>query len=177
LVSEWLDGSLAAIRVFRPEPLHRKARDLWARFRPGLPFGLTVVETPRLNVRLVRGPDITWRHMAATCSIPLLFPPVSLDGRRCVDGGLMGALPLWAAEEMGAHRVIAVNCLNGLPFRILRKLLRPRAPGAGLQIVPIVPSRRLGSLRDALCWSRPNIERWIALGERDGNRALSSITM
>ena len=75
---------------------------------------------------------------------------------------------------MGA---IAVNCLTGLPFRMLRAVLRPRPPGPGLQVTWIVPSQPLGSLCDAICWSRPNIERWIALGERDGKNALSSITM
>ena len=177
LAREWLEPSIAAIRMFHGEPLREKARDLCLRFRPGLPFGLTVVEARRLGVRLVRGSEITWRHLAATASIPVLFPPVAIEGRRYVDGGLLGALPLWAAEEMGATHAIAVNCLTGLPFRMLRAVLRPRPPGPGLQVTWIVPSQPLGSLRDAICWSRPNIERWIALGERDGKNALSSITM
>jgi NTE family protein len=177
LIAEWLDGSLAAIRIFHPEPLHQKARELFSRFRPELPFGLTVVETPGLGARLVCGPEITWRHMAATCSIPVLFPPVSIGNRRYVDGGVGGALPVWAAQEMGATRAVAMNCLMGLPFRVLRAILRPRPPRAGFPVACIIPSQPLGSLRDAICWSRPNIERWIALGERDGKRALSSITM
>jgi len=177
LIAEWLDGSLAAIRIFHPEPLHQKARELYSRFRPALPFGLTVVETPRLGVRLVSGPEITWRHMAATCSIPVFFPPVLIGNRRYVDGGVRGALPLWAAQELGATRAVAVNCLMGLPFRMLRTVLGPRPPGAGFPVAYIIPSQPLGSLRDAIYWSRPNIQRWIALGERDGKRALSSITM
>ncbi len=177
LATEWLDGSLTAIRIFHPEPLHRKAHELFSRFRPAVPFGLTVVESPRLSLRLVRGGEITSRHLAAACSVPLLFPPVAIAGRRYLDGGVAGALPVWAAREMGATRAIAVNCLTTLPFRVLRALLRPRSAGPGFPVISIVPSEPLGSLRDALYWSRPNIERWIALGERDGEQALNSITM
>ena len=175
LVRVWLDGSLTAIRVFHPEPLAKQARELASRFRPQIPFGLTIVEARTMHVRLVRDHDVTWRHLAATCSIPFLFPPVAIDGRNCVDGGLLGALPVWAAEEMGATKAIAVNCLHGLAFRMLRGVLRPRQPSPALQVVTIQPSQRLGDLRAALMWSRPMIERWISLGERDGKAALERI--
>lgn len=175
LVSVWLDSSLEAIRVFHPEPLCRQARELAERFHPRIPFGLTIVDVRRMRVRLVQDGEITWQHLAATCSIPVFFPPVAVDGRRYVDGGLLGALPVWAAEEMGATRAIAVNCLHGWPFRMLRAVLRPREASNALQVVTIQPSERLGSLRSALVWSRPTIERWIALGERDGKAALEQI--
>jgi predicted acylesterase/phospholipase RssA len=64
---------------------------------------LTVVEAPRLRSHIVRGPEISWQHLAATCSIPVVFPPVRIGGKLSVDGGFLGALPLWAAEEMGAR--------------------------------------------------------------------------
>ncbi|HTS62908.1 MAG TPA: patatin-like phospholipase family protein, partial [Candidatus Acidoferrales bacterium] len=113
-------------------------------------------------------------HLAATCSIPGLFPAVPIDGRRYVDGGLMGALPLWAAEEMGATHAVGINCLHGLPFRVLRAVTRPRGPSSALQVSTIQPSERLGSLHDAVRWSRPLVERWIELGMRDGLRWLES---
>jgi NTE family protein len=176
LEREWLDASLVSLGLLRQEPLHQRARDLWSRFRPRVPFGLVVVETPRLRERLVRDAEITWRHLAATASIPALFPPVRIDGCLCVDGGLLGALPLWGAQKMGASRAIAVNCLRGFPSRILRRVLWRRSPTLALEVVSIVPSERLGSLRDSVVWSRTKIERWIALGERDGKQALRSLT-
>jgi predicted acylesterase/phospholipase RssA len=172
LVEQWLDPSLTSIRFRRPEGLYQKARDLWSRLRPQVPFGLTMVEMPRLRLRLVREREITWQHLAATCSIPLFFPPVSIEGRAYVDGGLLGALPVWAAQEMGASRVIAVNCLNQWPFRVARAILPLRRPRPGLEILSITPAESLGSLQDAIRWSRSNIERWIQLGERDASRAL-----
>jgi NTE family protein len=175
LIRVWLDSSLGAIRVFHPKALRQQACVLASRFRPQIPFGLTIVDGRRMRVRLVRDGEVTWQHLAATCSIPFLFPPVAIDGCRYVDGGLLGALPVWAAEEMGATRVIAVNCLHGWPFRMLRAVVRPRQPSQALEVVTIQPSQRLGSLRAALVWSRPNIERWIELGERDGKAALEQI--
>ena len=177
VIREWYDPTIAATWLFRPELLRRKAQDLWTRYRPQIPFALTVVEVPHLHARLIRGPDITWRHLAATCAIPGAFPPVSIANKQFVDGGLLGALPLWAAEELGATRAIALNCLTNLSFRMLRALLRPRAASAALDVTLIEPSEQLGSLRDTICWSHSNIERWIELGERDAKRAMSEITM
>jgi NTE family protein len=185
LESQWMDPRTGRIMqvglhrcgVLRPGQLHEAAKELFERFRPRVPFGLTVVEVPALRSKLVRGDEVTWRHLAASCSIPLGFPPVWIDGRRYVDGGLLGGLPLWAAEAMGATRAIALNVLSTLPFRVARAILWLRKPSPALRVVRMEPSVRLGSLRDALVWSPENIHRWIELGERDGNRVVTSITM
>jgi len=185
LIAQWLDPATATIMkpglhgagLLRPKMLHEKARELFARFRPRLPFGLTLAEIPRLRPHLIRDAAITWQHLAATCSIPFGFPPVIIDGRKYVDGGLLGALPLWAAGEMGASRAIALNVLNRLPFTLLRTVLRPRLPGSPIEVTHLEPSASLGSLKSAVFWSRGNIEQWIELGERDGKRMLTSITM
>jgi len=185
LADRWLDPLTGSIMQFglhatgclRPEILHAQARDLAARFQPQMPFGLTIVEVPRMRLRLVRDSEISWQHLAATCAIPFGFPPVRIDGKRYVDGGFMGALPVWAAEQMGATRAIALNVLTTLPFRILRRLLYKRRPSSALAVTLLEPSVPLGSLKDSVCWSKQNIARWLELGERDGNRAMSSITM
>jgi len=185
MLQEWRDPLIGKIMQFgihgtgflKPQPLHAKAREMVERFQPRTPFGMPLVELPSLRVRLVRGHEVTWRHLAASCSIPLGYPPVKLDRHRYVDGGLRSSLPLWAAEEMGASEAIAVNCLTALPFRAMRAMMRPRAPSPKLRVIRIEPSEKLGSLRDALVWSPLNIERWIELGERDANRVMSSVRM
>jgi len=91
-----------------------------------------------------------------------------------VDGGLLDVLPVWAAAEMGATRVIAVNVLPLMPSRSLRAAVRvvrllgrkPPKP-AGLDLVLIGPRMPLGSVRDALTWSPENVQRWIQQGEDD----------
>lgn len=185
LEREWLDPRTAEIMrfaphrggCFRPEVLFEKARELFDRSLPVVPFGLTIVEVPSLKLRVVRDAEIGWRHLAASCAIPLCFPPVAIDGRRYVDGGLRGGLPLWAAEKMGATRVIALDVLNTPLFRLLRKTMLGLLPSAALEVVRIEPSERLGSLRDAVVWSPDNIRRWMALGERDAIRAATSVRM
>ena len=185
LEEKWLDPATGAILKYglhptgclRPETLWEQARQLHDRFRPRIPYGLTMVEVPRMRLRLVRGGEVTWRHLAASCSIPLGFPPVEIDGRRYVDGGLLGGVPLWAAEEMGARRAVALNVLTTWHFRLARRAMWLRQPTGALDVLSLEPSGRLGKLRDAVVWSKDNIRRWIALGEEDGTRALPSITM
>lgn len=185
LEDEWRDPGIAGILRFglhgtgclRPEPLYAKAREIFERVRPQMPFAMPLVELPSLRVRLVREHEVTWRHLAAACSIPFGYPPVEIDGRRYVDGGLRSSLPVWAAEQMGAADVVAVNCLTAWPFRALRKIVRPRGPSAKLRVTRVEPRENLGSLRDALVWSPRNIERWIEQGERDGNRVMTSVRM
>jgi NTE family protein len=184
LEREWLDPSSHNLLRFgphragflSPEPLHRKAKELANRFHPRFPVAITMVEVPRMRLRLVRDGEITWRHLAASCSIPLCFPPVEIEGRRYVDGGLMGALPVWAADELGASRAIAVNAWNKLPFRILHGAIA-RRHSSSLEVIRINPSRNLGSLISSLRWNERNIREWIRLGEEDANRWANSITM
>ncbi len=107
----WRDPQIGKIMQFgphragllRPGALYASARQMFESFQPRCPFACTLVELPSLRLRLFRGPEITWRHLAATCAIPFGFPPVEIDGRRYVDGGLRGALPLWAAGGDGRH--------------------------------------------------------------------------
>jgi NTE family protein len=185
LEAEWLSASTAKLLepglhltgVLRPGALYAKAKELCARYQPLIPCAITLAEVPRLRMAIARDREITWRHLAAACAIPLGFPPVAIDGKRYIDGGVLGALPLAAAESLGATRVIAVNCLRNWPFRFLRAVLPGPVPGPALEVVLIEPERALGSLYDAVVWKASRIERWIALGERDGNRAWSSTKM
>jgi NTE family protein len=45
----------------------------------------------------------------ASCAVPGLVKPVSMHGRRLVDGGVSDNLPVSAARAMGADYVIAVD--------------------------------------------------------------------
>lgn len=47
--------------------------------------------------------------IVASCSIPLIFPPVSRDGHQLLDGGLIDGLPIAVARSLGARRIIAVD--------------------------------------------------------------------
>jgi NTE family protein len=45
----------------------------------------------------------------ASCAIPIYYPPMKLDGDVLVDGGVLDTLPIKAAFDWGAERVIAVD--------------------------------------------------------------------
>lgn len=47
--------------------------------------------------------------LMATCALPLYFPPVVLEGKRCADGGIRAVVPFAAAERLGADLVVAVD--------------------------------------------------------------------
>jgi len=181
LVQRWLDPRSSQIMTFRLHrtgvldgaPLFETARELFDTYRPQMPFALTIVELPSLRSHIVPGDKVTWKHLAAACAIPLGFPPVEIDGRFYVDGGLRGGLPLWAAETLGARRALALNVLSTPGFRLLQSMMIGKRASTALEVTRVEPSRRLGSIRDAVVWNASNVERWIELGRRDA----SSITM
>jgi NTE family protein len=136
-----------------------------------------MVELPSLRSRVVQDSAITPLHLAATCAIPCAFPPVKIDGIHYVDGGLRSGLPIWVAEQLGATRVVALNVLNTPGFRVLHSVMWGHRPTPGLEVTLLEPSRRLGSLRDAIRWNPDLIKRWIAQGEEDATRIATSVTM
>ncbi|HUI53926.1 MAG TPA: patatin-like phospholipase family protein [Bryobacteraceae bacterium] len=190
LIEEWMSPAAAGLiqtRVtilpwrgwFDPAPLARHVQEMFARFPPRVPYALTMVEVPRLRRVRVPGEQVTPAHLMASCAIPCGYPPVRLNGRFYVDGGLLDVVPLWAAVEMGATRVIAVNALPRMPSATLRtavRLVRAVGPAPArfpdLEVTEIRPPAPLGALRDSIVWKESNIRRWIEQGEEDAGTAL-----
>ncbi len=54
------------------------------------------------------------RAAAASSAVPVLYKPVKISGRECVDGGLRGTASIDLAIERGAELVICINPL--VPF-------------------------------------------------------------
>jgi len=138
-------------------------------------YAVVVTDLLRLKPRIFRGPEVTWRHLAASCAVPLVLPQIRIDGRLYSDGGLLNPLPVYAAIELGATEIVALQALPEIPSLLLKPFVlgfravfgvHPPSP-EGVRVTVLEPSQRLGSLRDALRWKRENIERWIELGRRD----------
>jgi predicted acylesterase/phospholipase RssA len=84
--------------------------------------------------------------IVASCSIPLLFPPVSRDGHDLLDGGLIDGLPIAAARELGARRIVAVDVSTHA-----RHVLRlPVVRHAALGMINILDRRRPRAEVDAM---------------------------
>ena len=59
----------------------------------------------------------TGQAVRASASIPNVFQPAVINGKRYVDGGLTAPVPVSAARQMGANVVIAVD-ISAKPARI-----------------------------------------------------------
>lgn len=174
LLELWRDPQRASFRN-----LERNLRELTSHpLKQRL--AITVTDLVRMQVRIYCDGEIGCRHLAASCAVPGLRLPVRLDGRWCADGGLLNALPLWVAAELGATAALGLHVLPEFPSRLLQPAVdafrkvcghQPRLPD-GFRVETLTPSERLGSLCDAVAWKRANIERWIALGARDAERLL-----
>jgi len=52
---------------------------------------------------------MTRQAVKASSAVPGILPPVAIDGRMCVDGGWVEAVPISAARVLGAQFVIGVD--------------------------------------------------------------------
>ena len=98
--------------------------------------------------------------MRASMSLPLIFPPIELDGRVLIDGGIMNNVPADIVRAMGADRVVAINVgdlanpeevnatMFGMAGAALDAMMRASTRRAldAADIVIDVPLREYGSL-------------------------------
>lgn len=193
LIALWHDAGFSARLRWRVPPtpwgglldsraLNEKIRDLHGTYHPRTEIGVTVTELPRPRPRLFRNGDITWPHLAASCAVLGMHAPHRIERRVYCDGGLLGALPLWAAAEMGATRIIAVPVMPRMPLAIRALVGAARAASAGPlscgagDILRIEPASPLGGARDLLAYDSDKIGRWIEMGRVDAQAALPRIT-
>jgi predicted acylesterase/phospholipase RssA len=135
-------------------------------------YAVVLVDMLRLKPRTVTGRRIGPEHLLASCAVPLASLPQRIDGRWYIDGGLLNPLPVWAAVELGATRILALNALPEFPSALLRPFAKAfravfghhPALAPGIELHTLTPRRPLGSLDDALHWKQVNIERWIEQG-------------
>jgi NTE family protein len=85
-----------------------------------LPIPFRAIATDLTNAERVvlAGGDLS-RAVRASNSFPLAFPPVPVEGRILVDGGLMDNLPVGVVRSMGAQLVLAID-ISSPPVDIAR---------------------------------------------------------
>jgi NTE family protein len=194
LVDRWLNLKAAANYrwklprspihgVFDTAPLQRTIRDLYESFQPRIPFAMVVTDLMKLRPRVLRGDEVTWQHLVATTAIVGLFDQVRLSGRIYSDGGLLSAVPLWAAAEMGATKALVIDVLPAPPGNIARTFVgamrvlspfRAQVP-ASIEVVRLAPPKLLGAPLEAIYWTRANAEAWVRAGEEQGAAMKHSI--
>lgn len=77
-----------------------------------IPFHCMAVDLATGDAVTLKSGDLG-TALRATMSIPGVFAPVELDGKRLVDGGVADNLPIHEVRKMGADIVIAANISSG----------------------------------------------------------------
>jgi NTE family protein len=163
------------------KPLEGFIRKLHEAFRPNMEYYAVMTELVRLRPRLIEGSTVEWQHLAASCALLGVLPQRRIDRVLYSDGGLLGALPLWAAVPCQATEVVGLNVMPKVPWavrRVLQSVQAVRAPSERLErerTVVLSPGESLGSWwRDGLRLERPYVTRLIAQGRDDAAAAIAA---
>jgi NTE family protein len=194
LIERWLNLDAAAhyrwkfprtpLRgVFDTAPLQAMIRDVYESFQPRAHFAMVLTDLMKLRPVVLRGNEVSWQHLVATTAIVGLFDQVRIGGRIYSDGGLLSAVPLWAAAEMGATRALVIDVLPAPPGNIARAFVgamrmlspfRAHVP-PGIEVIRLAPPALLGRPLESLYWTRPNAEAWIRAGQDQASAIKHSI--
>ena len=161
--------------VLDTRPLQRSLRNVYESFQPRTQFAMVVTDLKTLRPRIVPAREVTPEHLVATTAIVGIFDQVRLGGRLTSDGGLLSAVPLWAAAELGARKAVVIDVLPEAPGLIakafvgtMRRLSPFRAPAPGdMEIIRIAPPKLLGRPLESLYWTHRNAVDWIQRGNAD----------
>jgi NTE family protein len=174
---KWQFPKRLAEGIINPAVVEELIQNIHKSCSPKMRYALVATAMRTLRPQRFEGPAVTWQHLAASCAIPLFLRQQRIDGILYGDGGVADPLPLWAAVEMGATRIVAVHLLKERPLFLRAAMSAARrvsghrdGPLDHVSIVEINPSERLGTARDTIYWSKENADRWISLGRRDANR-------
>ena len=116
-----------------------------------IPLALVAVDlNAQREVILTEGPLSL--ALRATISVPGLFTPVEVDGKRLVDGGVLDNLPVDAAQHLGADVVIAVDVESdpgrGLDERLNEYGMLPNGLASTLAIVDEVSQLMMRTIKE-----------------------------
>lgn len=198
---------LAPFALCSPAPLMEFFADAHddAAARQALRAELTVVtacpaEAAPLNARFTPGARDGWDsplpgHIAASCAVPLVFPPVDLSYRgravRLYDGGVPMAHPIDFSPLAGCATVLVVEMVTAAevgrrerwPWRELDQASREagrglvdeglkRLEGTPARVYRLAPSQRLEPMM--LDFRRAGVRRLLAQGARDARAFLAA---
>ncbi|MFW5847710.1 MAG: patatin-like phospholipase family protein [bacterium] len=78
------------------------------------------------------------KQIIASCSIPFIFPPVTLEGRQVFDGGLYDNIPIKPLVDVGCDTIIIVN---------LQRIIRYNPKKyPGINLIEIKHKKSLGAV-------------------------------
>ncbi|MBE7051239.1 MAG: patatin family protein [Ruminococcaceae bacterium] len=69
---------------------------------------ITNIETGEPEYVLLDGNDKKWSVIQASCALPIIFPPIEINGKKYLDGGCADPLPVNFALSKGCDKLIAI---------------------------------------------------------------------
>jgi len=104
--------------------------------------------------------------LLATSAIPIVYPPVEIEGRYYVDGGINDNLPINPIYQGGYRKIIAISTERLNKYNLIKKF--PEA-----EILLIHPSRYLGNMfNGTLNFNRFKLKQAFNLGYYDAMNAI-----
>ncbi len=82
--------------------------DAFAQYKGRCVSVITDLETGEAVYPEVPRDDRQFTHLRASCALPLLFPPIEIDGRKYMDGGIADSIPFRQALSEGADKLIVI---------------------------------------------------------------------
>jgi len=149
-----------------------------------VPFGAVAVDYLSGERILITQGSIR-KAVAASCSIPGIFPAVSLDDKLLIDGGIISQVPVVESREMGANFVIGVdvsqsnkenlNIRNGLELMFrANEITRYHLNQKNIQMADIIIHPSLGRIH----WADfKNIDKLVNIGREEAERLLPEINL
>lgn len=110
--------------------------DYFDKLIPDTTFDRARVPLAVVAVDLVSGEEVVYTSgpvrpaVLGSAALPGIFPPITFDGRVLVDGGWTSRIPVDAARQLGAQRVVAVEVSDNADA-----VFTAGQPKTGLQIV------------------------------------------
>lgn len=87
-----------------------------------IPFAAVATDIERGEPVIIKEGNVA-AAVRASISIPVIFKPVSMNGRLLVDGAVVDRVPVSVVREMGAHLVIAVDVNRYVSFQPVRNIV------------------------------------------------------
>lgn len=82
--------------------------DALDRFEGEVEAAVTNIETGKAEYLKIDSSDKSWRAILASCSLPIMFPPVVIDGKSYSDGGIADSIPYKRALDKGCKKIIVI---------------------------------------------------------------------
>lgn len=152
-----------------------------------LPFAAVALDlhSGRQHV-FTRGP--LWEAIRASSSLPVLAPPMMIQGRAYVDGGVVNNLPLDVLQQMGADILIGIDFTGaekevewGRPNKrpdmlsTLRRSIDVTRNTVAVRTIPLADALIRPILHEAATYDMSVMDTFIAEGERATLAALPEL--